>query len=181
VVLIASGAIGTLIGGRFANRASASQQVGADEPYDSPGNKLAVNSLLKIAAISMAAAAPLSALGFFLPGYVAFFAVSFFVQIGLFAVTSPVNATFLRAVPIERRASAMAASIFSIHLFGDLWSAAALGLLLDNLDLKIAMLSLPLTFAWAAYIWRPRAREAGPTGRAAGAAGLPEARVHATT
>jgi len=171
LVLIASGAIGTLVGGRYANRASASQAIAPGEPYDSRGNKLAVNSLLKIAAISMAVAAPLSALGFFLPGAAAFFAVSFFVQIGLFAVTAPVNATFLRAVPIERRASAMAASIFSIHLFGDLWSAAALGLLLDNLPLKIAMLSLPLTFAWAAYTWRPRQREAG----------LPEARIHATT
>jgi hypothetical protein len=70
----------------------------------------------------------------------------------------------------------MAASIFSIHLFGDLWSAALLGVLLDTLPLKIAMMALPITFAWAAYIWRPRAREAA--GSSAGSADLPEARVH---
>jgi predicted MFS family arabinose efflux permease len=179
LVLIASGTIGTVIGGRYANRASASQKIAPDEPYDSLGNKLAVNSLLKVAAIAMAVAAPLSAIGFFLPGATAFFAVSFFVQIGLFATTAPVNAIVLRAVPPERRASAMAASIFSIHLFGDLWSAAAIGLLLDNLPLKIAMLSLPLTFAWAAYIWRPRQHEAIPS--AAGAGAVPEARVHTGT
>jgi predicted MFS family arabinose efflux permease len=179
LVLIASGAIGTLVGGWYANRASASQQVASDEPYDSVGNKLAVNSLLRIAAIAMAVAAPLSAIGFFLPGANAFFAVSFFVQIGLFVTTSPINASVLRAVPVERRASAMAASIFSIHLFGDLWSAALLGLLLDNLPLKIAMLSLPLTFAWSAYIWRPRQREALPS--AGDATSVPEARIHTRT
>lgn len=176
VVLLASGTIGTLLGGWFANRASASQKVAADEPYDSIGNKLAVNALLKVAAIAMAVAAPLSAVGFFLPGETAFFGVSFFVQICLFSTTSPVNATVLRAVPVERRASAMAASIFTIHLFGDLWSAAAIGLLLDNLPLKIAMMSLPLTFAWAAYVWRPRQREATPS--ASGEPAVPEARLH---
>src|ERR1043166_5375227 len=53
LVLIASGTIGTLIGGRFASGPSGSQQVAPDEPYDSLGNKLAVNSLLKVAAIAM--------------------------------------------------------------------------------------------------------------------------------
>jgi len=86
-------------------------------------------------------------------------------------------------VPTERRASAMALSIFSTHLFGDLWSAALLGVLLDTLPLKLAMLSLPLTFAWTAYIWWPRKREA--SGPAAGAPGdppaLPQARIHTET
>ena len=131
----------------------------------------------------MAVAAPLSAVGFLLPGSTAFFAVSFLVQIGLFSTTSPVNAAFLRAVPIERRASAIAVSIFASHLFGDLWSAALLGILLDNLPLKLAMLSLPLTFAWAAYIWWPRRNEAGgpAAGAANGPASLPAARVHTAT
>jgi hypothetical protein len=74
----------------------------------------------------------------------------------------------------------MATSIFTIHLLGDLWSAAALGLLLDNLPLKIAMLSLPLTFAWSSYIWRPRAREALPAS-ALGASTVPQARIHTGT
>ena len=73
----------------------------------------------------------------------------------------------------------MAASILSIHVFGDLWSVALLGLLLDNLPLKVAMLSLPLTFAWGAYIWRPRHREAVPS--TTGASAVPEARVHTGT
>jgi MFS transporter, Spinster family, sphingosine-1-phosphate transporter len=180
LVLVVSGTIGTVIGGRFVNRALVHHGVTPDEPYDSRKNKLAVNSLLRISAVAMALAAPLSAVGFFVPGAVGYFAISFVVQIALFATTSPVNNAVLRSVPPERRASAMAASIFSIHLFGDLWSAAALGLLLDNLPLKIAMMSLPLTFAWCAYIWRPRQREAEAPS-ATGTDPMPEARVHTGT
>jgi MFS family permease len=182
VLLVFSGLIGTLVGGRYANRAVRSHVPASDEPYDSPGNKRAVNGLLRICGIGMAVAAPLSTIGFLLPGSNAYFTVSFFVQIGLFATTSPVNAAFMRAVPIDRRASAMAMSIFASHLLGDLWSAALLGLLLDHLPLKLAMLSLPLTFAWAAYLWWPRRREAsGPAaGTPSDPAALPPARIHTT-
>jgi MFS family permease len=180
-ILLVSGMIGTIVGGRFANRASRSHVPAPDEPYDSPGNKRAVNGLLRICGVGMAVAAPLSAVGFFLPGSNAYFTVSFFVQIGLFATTSPVNAAFMRAVPTERRASAMAMSIFASHLLGDLWSAALLGLLLDTLPLKLAMLSLPLTFAWTAYIWWPRRREvSGPAAGAPSDPALPAARIHTT-
>jgi len=73
----------------------------------------------------------------------------------------------------------MAASVFSIHLFGDLWSTAALGLLFDYLPLKVAIMALPLAFAWSAYIWRPRRREAEAPS-ATGSDPVPEARVHTT-
>ena len=82
----------------------------------------------------------------------------------------------------QRRASAIAASIFAIHLFGDLWSAAALGLLQDVLPLIVAMMALPLTFAWSGAVWWPRKRDAaGPSSGASRDGGLPEARVHAQT
>lgn len=175
LVLVAGGAIGTMLGGHFANRALRRHGVGLDTPPEAPHAKRAVNSLLKVCAIGVAVAAPVSAIGFFVPGPLAFFLIIFAVDIGLFLCTSPINNACLRAVPPERRSSAMAAQIFAIHLFGDLWSAWVLGLLLDHLDARIAMMSLPLTFAWSAYLWWPRQREAGP---AAGGGGLPEARIH---
>lgn len=177
LVLIAGGALGTVLGGRYTNRALSHERVSPDEAHDSPANKRAVNSLLRICAIGMAIAAPASAVGFFVPGPLAFFIISFVVDVGLFASTSPINTAFLRSVPAERRASAMAASIFSIHLFGDLWSAWLLGVLLNVLDPRVAMMSLPLTFAWAVYIWWPRRREAAAPALP-GAAAVPEARVH---
>jgi len=176
LVLLAGGAVGTFIGGRWADRSLRDLSPAAPgAPYDAPEHKTQVNALLRICALGMAIAAPVAALGLFVPGPLAFFIISFLVNIGLFASTSPVNAAFLRAVPVERRASAMAASIFAIHAFGDLWSAAVLGLLLDVLVLRVAMMSLPLTFAWAAYIWWPRRREAAVPGS------VPQARVHTAT
>ncbi len=178
-MLVGGGAIGTVIGGWRANRALARHGVTADEPHDSPSNKRAVNAMLRICAIGMAVAAPVAAVGFFMPGPLAFFLISFVVDIGLFASTSPLNIACLRAVPAERRASAMAAQIFAIHLFGDLWSAWLLGVLLDHLVTQVAMMSLPLTFAWAAYIWWPRRREAAaPAASGTRSGELPQARVH---
>jgi MFS family permease len=164
LVLIVAGAIGTFIGGHWSDRALGKLAPATpDAPFDAPEHKAAINMLLRISALGMVVAAPLTVLCFLMPTPPAFFAVAFVVEIGLFVSTSPVNAAFLRAVPVERRASAMAAEIFAIHLFGDLWSAAALGLLQDALPIVLAMMTLPLTFAWSAYIWWPRRREAtGP-------------------
>jgi MFS family permease len=170
LVLIAGGAIGTYVGGQLANRALAREGVAADEPYDTLPNKRAVNGLLRICSVGVAIAAPLAAIAFFVPGPTAFFLLVFVINCGLFLSTSPVAAACLRSVPVERRASAMAASIFAIHLFGDLWSAPALGYLLDIFDPRVAMMALPLTFAFASYLWWPRQREASAT--------VPEARVH---
>jgi hypothetical protein len=105
-------------------------------------------------------AVPLAAAAFLMPIPVAFFAFAFLAEIGLFLSTSPVNAIGLRAVPPELRASAMAAMIFAIHLFGDLWSPTLLGVMRKLLDPTFAMMSLPITFALAAYFWWPRKSEA---------------------
>jgi MFS family permease len=161
LTLIAAGAVGTALGGRWGDRALAKlPPVPIDAPHDSPANKVAINALLRICAIGMAVAAPLAALSFVLPTPWGFFSLGFVVMTGLFLSTSPVNAVFLRAVPSERRASAMAASIFAIHLLGDLWSTFALGGLRDALPDVIAMMALPIVFALSAYTWWPRAKEA---------------------
>jgi MFS family permease len=162
LVLIAAGAIGTYIGGAWSDRAMRRlPQPAPGAPYDAPAHKAAVNQLLKVCAVGIAIAAPLAALCFYMPTPNGFFAIAFVVEIGVFLSTSPVNAAMMRAVPVERRASAMAAGIFAIHMFGDLWSSAALGLVQDVvLDIRLAMMALPITFALAAMVWWPRQREA---------------------
>ncbi|HEY4244369.1 MAG TPA: MFS transporter [Kofleriaceae bacterium] len=148
-VLVVAGAAGTLIGGRWADRASAGQPP-----------KTGTNAMLRVCAWGMIIATPLSAMCFFAAVPWQFYAIAFAAQLGLFLSTSPISAVALRSVPEERRASAMAAQIFCIHLFGDLWSAAALGALMDVLPLTVAMMALPVAFAGAAYVWWPRRREA---------------------
>ena len=141
-------------------------------PYDARENRLGINALLRVCAIGMLIAAPLTVLCFLVPMPAGFFAGAFLVEIGLFLSTAPVNAIGLRAVPIELRASAMAAMIFAIHLFGDLWSPPLLGALQDGIrallhaaphdvtSTTIAMMALPITFALSAFLWWPRRREA---------------------
>lgn len=161
LVLIAAGAIGTFAGGQWTDRGQRRLPPAApDASHEAPENKAAVNVALLVCAAGVAIATPLAALCFLVPSPTGFFAIAFVAEIGLFLSTSPVNIALLRAAPVERRASAMAASVFSIHLFGDLWSSAALGILQDAFDLRVAMMALPLTFAWTAYIWWPRKREA---------------------
>ncbi len=161
VTTVISGTIATLVGGRWADRTVRElPAVDPDAPHDARENRVAINALLRICALGMVVAAPLGVVTFFMPSLPTFLVLTFFVQLGLFVSTSPVNAIGLRSVPPYLRASAMAAMIFAIHLFGDLWSTAALGLLRDLLPMLLAMMALPLTFALSAYWWWPRKREA---------------------
>jgi MFS family permease len=157
---IAAGIIGTIIGGRWADWTQRHHPVTVDTAFDDPANKRGANALLRICAIGMAWAAPFAAVAFFMPTPLGFFAFAFLAEVGLFLSTSPVNAIGLRTVPPELRASAMAAMIFAIHLFGDLWSPTALGFILDYVVATIAMMALPVTFALSAYVWWPRKSEA---------------------
>lgn len=79
-------------------------------------------------------------------------AVSMFL---LFLCTGPVNTLILETVPVRMRASAVAASIFSIHMFGDLWSPKFIGYLSDRWgDLQRACLwALPGALVVSAAFW----------------------------
>ncbi len=161
LITVVSGAIGTLVGGQWADRAQRKMPaVSADTPYDARENKLGVNVLLRVCSLGMVWSVPFAVAAFLMPVPVAFFAFAFLAEVGLFLSTSPVNAIGLRAVPPELRASAMAAMIFAIHLLGDLWSPALLGLMRGYVDATVAMMALPITFAVAAYLWWPRKSEA---------------------
>lgn len=73
----------------------------------------------------------------------------------LFFCTGPVNTLILETVPVTMRASAMAASIFSIHMFGDVWSPPLVGYFSDRWgDLQRAALwVLPVALVVSAGLW----------------------------
>ncbi len=160
MVTVVAGAVGTVIGGQWADREQRRFPVAAGGDFMARDNRVGINALLRICALGTAVAVPLTVGCFLAPTAALFFAFAFLAELGLFLSTSPVNAIGLRAVPPELRASAMAAMIFAIHLFGDLWSPSVLGILNDVLVSSIAMMAVPVTFAFAAYIWWPRATEA---------------------
>jgi MFS transporter, Spinster family, sphingosine-1-phosphate transporter len=71
----------------------------------------------------------------------------------LFMGTGPVNTLIVESVPVNLRASAMALSIFMIHLFGDFWSPEILGHLSGWFGLKRAVLVLPLALLVGGGLW----------------------------
>jgi MFS family permease len=175
VVTVLAGAIGTLIGGAWADRAARGLPlVPEGSSHDHLHNRMAANAQLRVCAIGVAIAAPLTAAAFFVPKAWMFFVCAGVAEVGLFLSTSPINVIMLRVVPGYMRASAMAVAIFSIHLFGDLWSPSVLGLLMDHVEIVFAMLVLPMLFAVASAVWWPRKHE----GEAGEAGNLPSARIH---
>lgn len=108
-----------------------------------------------VLALSALLAAPVAFAAFTLPDLgqakVALVATMFL----LFLSTGPVNTLILETVPVAMRASAMAASIFAIHLLGDLGSPAFVGYLSDRWgNLRLAVLwTLPGALIVSAIFW----------------------------
>jgi MFS transporter, Spinster family, sphingosine-1-phosphate transporter len=139
VVLVVAGLVGTLIGGFAAtawqkrNRAGYAWTLG----------------LSVLAAVPLAFGAFLAVSTFWSMTFLA--AAMFF----LFLPTGPVNTLILETAPVNLRASAMAVSIFTIHLFGDMWSPEIVGQLADSSGgtLQKAVLILPIALIVAAALW----------------------------
>ena len=71
-----------------------------------------------------------------------------------FLGTGPVNTLILETVPVNLRASAMAMSIFMIHLFGDFYSPEIVGHVSDRLgSLRLAVLVLPAVLLVGGVLW----------------------------
>lgn len=72
----------------------------------------------------------------------------------LFIPTGPINTLILETVPVADRARAMAASIFAIHFFGDLWSPRIVGAISDRVgSLRPAVMILPVALFGSAFFW----------------------------
>jgi MFS family permease len=139
LVLVVAGLVGTLAGG-FA--ATAWQK----------RNPAGYAWLL---CTSVLAAVPTSLAAFFCAGTfptLVFLALSMFL---LFLPTGPINTLIIESVPLNLRSSAMALSIFMIHLFGDMWSPEIVGRLADawNHNLQKAVLILPVALLLAGLFW----------------------------
>jgi MFS family permease len=149
LILVLSGLSATFVGAAIADRLGETDRARAN---------------LRLCAVTTLISVPFafgclwahSPLGFFLGIAGAEFAV--------FLSTSPINLVILQGVPQELRASAMALSIFAIHLFGDMISPPLVGAISDASSLRSGMLLLPLalTIAGVAW-WRGAARPVGLT------------------
>ena len=138
-VLVVSGLVGTLLGG-FA--ATAWQK-------RNPAGYALVNGL------SVLAAVPVALVAFLSSSAVLSMAALRLAMFLLFLSTGPINTLILESVPVNLRSSAMALSIFMIHLFGDMWSTEIVGRLSDHWQsLQKAVLILPIALLVAGLLWQ---------------------------
>src|SRR5436309_433363 len=104
--------------------------------------------------ISACLAAPLAAASMLAPGRIS---AAVWIALALFCVwlpTGPINTLILESVPSNLRASAMAGSIFAIHLFGDMWSPQIVGAVSDRTaSLRLGLLLLPGALLVGAALW----------------------------
>ncbi|CAN5737178.1 MFS transporter [soil metagenome] len=151
LITVVAGVIATFLGGYWADRMR--RRIASSA---APSDDDVTRGLLRICAIGSAIGAPLALAAFLSPSPLWFFVLVFFCILALFLSTSPINAVVLGAVPSGLRASAMALSIFAIHVFGDLWSPPLVGILADHVAIELAMMVLPIAIAVSAFLWWPR-------------------------
>ena len=151
-VLVVAGLVGTLLGGLTA---SAWQR----------RNRAGYASVL---CLSVLTAAPLAVFSFWTTNKAISMSCLALAMFFIFLCTGPVNTLILESVPVNLRASAMAVSIFAIHLFGDIWSPKIVGRLSDHWgSLQTAVMILPAALGAAAVFWfalilRMRGRPSAP-------------------
>ncbi len=74
-------------------------------------------------------------------------------ELCLFASTGPVNSAIVNVVSPHMRATAVALSIFTIHILGDVPSPSLVGLISDARSLDQAMLIIPAAVLVGGLIW----------------------------
>ncbi|PYK97370.1 MAG: MFS transporter [Verrucomicrobia bacterium] len=138
-VMVIAGLVGTLLGGFAATAWQRRTPAGYAWMLCLSVWVAVPLSFLALQAASTAMAMSLLALSIFL----------------LFLCAGPVNTLIIETVPLNLRASAMAISIFMIHLFGDMWSPEIVGRLADhwNKDLQKAVLILPCALLVGGALW----------------------------
>jgi MFS transporter, Spinster family, sphingosine-1-phosphate transporter len=113
---------------------------------------------LWFSAVTTLAAAPVALLALASPAPQFYYPAIVIAQLLLFMSTGPINAAITNIVSPLERASAMALSIFAIHLLGDVPSPPLIGHLATTGSLGGAVLIVPLALAIGGAIWLLSAR-----------------------
>jgi sugar phosphate permease len=100
--------------------------------------------------------------GVYLPALIA-------AELLVFASTGPVNTAIVNEVAPQERASAVALSIFSIHVLGDVPSPPLIGWISDRSSLDRAVLIVPVAVLVCGAIWTYAAFRGARRAAAAGA------------
>ena len=116
---------------------------------------------LWFSAVTTLAAAPVALLALTSPVPGIYYPAIVAAELLLFMSTGPINAAIANIVSPLERASAMALSIFAIHLLGDVPSPPLIGHLAAGGALGRAVLIVPLALAIGGVIWLLAAKADG--------------------
>jgi MFS transporter, Spinster family, sphingosine-1-phosphate transporter len=136
-IVVITGFIGTFVGGWM-------------------GDYFAKNSrqaYLWLSAIATLIAAPFVWLSLTTNSHSLYVAYMVTAQLCLFLSTGPINAAIINLVIASERATAIALSVFAIHLLGDALSPLIVGALSDAFSLQRAITILPVAVLIGGFVW----------------------------
>jgi MFS transporter, Spinster family, sphingosine-1-phosphate transporter len=137
VVTVLAGIGGTFLGGYLADKLAPHVR----------------QAYLYVSGLSMLAAIPAAWAAFTAVSPAGYITALFAAEFVVFFSTGPINVVLVSVVSVGIRATAMAVSIFVIHLFGDAAAPWLLGALSDRLGLATAVLVVPLAVALSGVVW----------------------------
>jgi MFS transporter, Spinster family, sphingosine-1-phosphate transporter len=108
---------------------------------------------LWVSGIATLAAAPLTLVALAVARPPVYWAAIVAAELLLFASTGPINSAIVNVVPATIRATAVALSIFAIHILGDVPSPWLVGVLSDARTLGEAVLIIPVAVLAGGLIW----------------------------
>ncbi len=136
-VVVVTGFVGTYLGGWFGDRLlKASRQ-----------------AYLWVSGTVTLLAAPLTLVALAAPQPYVYWPAIVAAELCLFASTGPVNSAIVNEVSPHMRATAVALSIFTIHILGDVPSPSIVGMLSDARSLADAVLIIPVAVLLGGVIW----------------------------
>jgi len=136
-VLAVTGLLGTFLGGWLGDRLL-------------PRSRQAY---LWLSGIATLLAVPCVALAIISPSPAVYWTANVLAITLMMISTGPINTAIVNQVPPDMRATAVAGSIFAIHVLGDVPSPTILGALSDLRSIDQAMLIMPVVVAIAGIIW----------------------------
>jgi MFS transporter, Spinster family, sphingosine-1-phosphate transporter len=137
VVTVATGFLGTFAGGWIGDALVKQTRQG----------------FLWLSGVSMLLAAPLTYVALTAPTTTQFWVAMVAAELLLFASTGPINSAIVGDVAPVARAAAVAGSIITIHLLGDIPSPWLIGRLSDASSLERAILIMPVAVVVSGLIW----------------------------
>jgi MFS transporter, Spinster family, sphingosine-1-phosphate transporter len=123
-------------------------------------------SYLWVCGVATLVAAPIAFVAFTNASKPVYMTAIVIAEILVFASTGPVNSAIVNLVAPSERASAVALSIFIMHLLGDVPSPPLIGKLSDTYSLAKAFLIVPVAILVAGIIWAYAAWRGARTARA---------------